>query len=281
MKRVLKFVGKVLLWIVLLAVAAVATVPLWIEPVAKLVATTLVPKLTKTSFALGRFSFNPYTGRLAAGGILLGNPEGYSEPTAVSLENLAFDIDMSTLGDEYVHIEEITVSGLFASYVMGGQNGTDNLTQIKNNLSGGKVEAKDEEAKAQAKAKGEIEAKGEEAKGEAEAKDEEAKAKKFVIDRLTVSDVRVSFGLVTVPLPVDIVLTDVGKKSNGVTFVELCDQVWQAVFKQAMALNDGAKLLGAMLGEGAGKTLKSASDGGAKALNDVGKTVEALKGLFK
>lgn len=268
---------KILLWAVGLVVALVLvlvlTLPLWLGPVVKPTASAAVPALTKTSFALSHLSLNPYTGRFELGGLKLGNPAGYDQPTAVSLESLVVDVAMDTLDDEFVHVEEVTVKGLYASYLTGGEHGVDNFTQIQYNLAGGKEKYEAKKAKEEAaKAKAEPEPTPE---PEAE---EDVSKKKFVIDQLTISDIKVCLGPVTMPIPVTITLTDIGKKENGVTLKELVSQVWEAILKQSMQIGDGAKQLGTMLGDEAGKLGDAVKSIDMKKASD---SVKALKGLFK
>ncbi len=247
MKKLLKFIAYAIGAIVLLALLLVLALPLWFGPVVKPTVRASVPKLTGTSFEIGHLYLNPYTGRLEVGGLVLGNPKGYSEPVAVALSNLVFDAAMSTLGDKYVHVEEITVDGLFASYLDGGEHDVDNFTQIQYNVAGGKE--KYEEAKKRAE-----EEKAKEGEKPADEVEDDVAKRKFVIDKLTIKNVRVKYGILpAISIPVDIVLTDVGKESGGATFSEICEQAWQAIMKSAGAVGDGVKAVGSFLGEQAGK----------------------------
>ena len=318
MKKLLKIVGGIVLGIVVLALLLVLTLPLWLGPVVKPIANTAVPNVTKTSFNLGHLYLNPYTGRFELGAMRLGNPVGYDEPTAVSVDNLVVDVAMTTLGDKYVHVEEVTVDGVFVSLVKGGANNVDNMTQIQYNVAGGKEKyeakkAKDDAEKEQAEAQKPEEAEEQEAEDSGE-------GKKVVIDVLTLSNIKVKYGMLTIPVP-SITLKDLGKESDGLTLGELGETIWEAILNAALAVGDGAKALGGVLktgagaiGEGATKTAGAIGDGvgaaagavgdgasktvdavgdGVKAVGDgagtavkavgdgVGKGVDAIKGLFK
>ena len=267
MKKLLKFIAYAIGAIVLLALLLVLALPLWLGPVVKPTVRVAVPKFTGTSFELGHLYLNPYTGRFEVGGLVLGNPKGYSEPVAVALSNLVFDAAMTTLGDKYIHVEEITVDGLFASYLDGGEHDVDNFTQIQYNVAGGKE--KYEEAKKRAE-----EEKAKEGEKPADEVEDDVAKRKFVIDKLTIKNVRVKYGILpAISIPVDIVLTDVGKESGGATFSEICEQAWQAIMKSAGAVGDGVKAVGSFLGEQAGKLgdavksidLSGVGDGASKA----------------
>ena len=299
MKKLLKILGIIVASIVALVLLLVLTLPLWLGPVVKPIANAAVPKITKTSFNLGHLSLNPYTGRFELGDMVLGNPAGYDEPTAVAVSNIVVDVAVTTACDKYVHIEEVTVDGVFVSLVKGGENNVDNMKQIQYNVAGGKEKYEEKQAKAEAEAK---EAKpAEEAKpdeGEAEAAD----SKKIVIDVLTLNNITVKYGMLTIPVP-SITLKDLGKESDGLTAGELFEKIWEAVINAALAVGDGVKALGGLLkdgagtlgdgagkavdavGSGAGKAVDAVGDGAGKAVDAVGegagKAVDAIKGLFK
>ncbi len=287
MKKFIKFVMYVVLIAVALVVLLVATLPLWLGPVVKPAANIAVPQITQTKFNLGHLYLNPYTGRFEVGEMVLGNPEGYDEPVAVSLSNLVVDVAMNTVHAKYIHVEEVTVDGFFASYVKGGENGVDNFKQIQYNVAGGKeayelkqaeAEAKKAQDKAAEEAAEKAEAEAEKAKlekmtaeerkeyerlKEAEEAAAEAAARKLVIDKLVINNIRLKYGLVTIPVP-SITLTDIGKESDGASLGDIVDQIWQAILKSALAVGDGAKALANATAEGA-KAAASAVGEGAKA----------------
>lgn len=130
---------------------------------------------------------------------------------------------------------------------------------------------------------------------EAEEAAAEAAARKLVIDKLVINNIRLKYGLVTIPVP-SITLTDIGKESDGASLSEIMDQVWQSILKSALAIGDGAKALAGAVSGGASAAASAVSDGtsaavgavgdGAKAAADAvsdgaGKAVDAVKGLFK
>lgn len=301
MKKLLKFVFWTLAVLVLLAVLLVATLPLWLGPVARPIANRVAPTITKTDFSLGHLSFNPYTGRLEVGDVQIGNPAGYSEPRAVALGSLTVVADLPSVFSDCIHVREVTLSDCFVSYLYGGENDIDNLTQLQMNVAGGKEkfeaaqrrqEAADEEAAQKA------------AETPVSAEDSEP-ARRLVIDRLTISGVRVKLQMLTIPVPT-ITLTDLGRKSGGVTLTELAAQVWDAVLKSATKAGDGAAALGGLInttvgdlgaavrdaGKATGESLKTATgalqstagsvnDGVKQLGDDAKKTVDAFRQIFK
>ena len=276
MKKALKIICGIVIAVVALVLVLILTLPLWLGPVVKPVANSAVPKITKTDFNLGHLYLNPYTGRFELGDMQLGNPANYAEKQAVTLDKLVLDVAMTTLSDEYIHVEEVTVDGVFVSYVSA--DGVNNFQQIQYNVAGGKekYEAKQAQAKAD-KAKAESE------KIEApEEKPESGSSKKLVIDKLVINNIKFKYGMITIPVP-SITLTDLGKKSNGVTFAELGDRIMQAILKSASAVGDGIKALGGavgdgakMLGDGAGKATKAVGESASKATKAVSESASKV-----
>ena len=271
MKRVLKIVAGIVVGIVALALLLVLTLPIWLGPVVKPIANAAVPKATKTTFNLGHLSLNPYTGRFELGDLRLGNPEGYSEPQALAVSNIVVDVAMTTVCGKYVHIEEVLVDGVFVSIVKGGENNVDNILQIQYNVAGGKEKYEEN----QARAKAEKEARMAEPEKPVEKKSGEGK--KVVIDKLTLNDISVKYGLITIPVP-SITLTDLGKESGGMSLEDLGSVIWESILNAALAVGDGAKALGGLLmsgagavGEGATKAFGAVGEGACKTVDAVGK----------
>lgn len=283
MKKAVKIIIGAVIAVIALVLILVLTLPIWLGPVVKPIANAAVPKITQTPFNLGHLYCNPYTGRFELGDLQLGNPANYDEKQAVTLNKLVLDVGMSTLASEYVHVEEVTVDGVFVSYVSA--DGVNNFQQIQYNVAGGKekyeanqAKAKEEKAKLEAEKAGKPEVK--------EEKKADGSSKKLVIDKLVINDIKFKYGPVTIPVP-SITLTDLGKKSDGITFAELGDQIMQALLKSATALGDGVKALGNLAGDGAkaltdgaGKAVGAVSDvagNSAKAVSDgAGKAVDAV-----
>ena len=57
--KVVKFLLKAILWIVVIVIVALLALPLWFGPVVKGVANSVVPGIVKTDFHLAHLSLNP------------------------------------------------------------------------------------------------------------------------------------------------------------------------------------------------------------------------------
>lgn len=277
-----KKLAKAVLWtlvgVVALVVLLVATLPLWIGPVARPVANAVAPKITKTDFNLGRLSLNPYTGRLEVGDLLIGNPEGYSDPRAVELGKLVVDVAMTSLASDVIRIEELTVDGCFVSYSIGGTNGIDNISQILQNVSGNAEDAEPAPT-TEAEAKDAASDAVEEAKEDLADDDSPARDIRIVIDRVTVRGVKVKLQMLTIPVP-DMTFEDIGTDVGGIAPADAVGLVWDRILKGATNVGDGISALGSLLGDGAGKGADAVGEG-AKAVGDgAKKTADAVKNLL-
>lgn len=310
MKTFLKIVG----WILLILVLAVATSPLWLGPVLKPILRSQVPKMTKTSFEIESLRVNPFSGELDLRGAVLGNPEGYSEPDAVRIGDLSVDVQMTSLTGSVTHIERLMVRDVLITYIKGGANNVDNFSQISSNVTGEPIEKEsifdfsgssfslsldslpsfdlpsfdkvptfDFSSVVPSFLSGERNDK------------EEDEEPRFVIDDLVVKNIRLKYGKLVFVIP-SLECRDVGKSTNGVTAGEVLLIVWHSIFESLVEMGVNVKdlALDAFTGvvdsglgaatqaiegvKGAGEGLKSIGDGVNSALENAG---ESLKGIFR
>lgn len=285
MKKLLKAIVVIVLSIVVLTVVALLALPLWIGPVVKGVANVAVPQITGTGFNLGEFGLNPYVGTLHVGDMQLANPTNFSEKNAVSLDKFDADLAVTSLfGGKKVRIESVDLDGL----VVYSDTTASNFRQIAANAAG-EPEEKSEVAKL-----AEENAPAEEPKAEEAKPATEEHGKGLQIDRITIKNVTVKYGLVPLKIPVDIEINDIGKETEeGASIQEVIQLVWQKILAAAGAvggtlgdLGKGAVDLGAGAVGAALDAVKSGDNDGAKeALKDAGKSLkeagDGLKDLFK
>ena len=260
MNKVVKKTGKVLLWILAVLIVIILALPLWISPVVRGVANSIVPDKTKTTFNLGQFGLNPYSGKLSVGQMNLGNPEGYGEGNAVELGSLNVDVETLSLMSDKIHVESIDLDGLMVC-VSKGTGG--NFKQIAANASGEEEPVTEEKP---------VE---EEKKEESAAEEETSEGgKKVVIDRLSIKNLKIKMGVVTIPVP-DFTLTDLGKeKEKGLSLKDTWREIYGAILEKAGAIG------GAIgdLGKGAIKGLGAAGGATADAMKNAGgATADAMK----
>lgn len=262
--KVIKFLGKAVLWILAFVLVIVLTLPLWIGPVVCTVANKVAPTITKTDFHLGKFCLNPYTGRLVVGDLKLANPTNYDEKLAVDLERLDVNVAMTSLFGKKIRVEYVDLGALkvYSAFDAG------NFLQIAKNAQGEKPVEPVEQVEQVEQAEGEKQA-----------------GKGVQIDRLTIHDVTIKYGIM--PIPFALELKGIGADNeNGSSLMEVWNEIFAAVMKSLSAvggavtdLGKGALDIGTKGVKGVGDAVKAVDVGaGVDAVKDAGK---ALKNLFK
>ena len=108
-----------------------------------------------------------------------------------------------------------------------------------------------------------------------EAPAEKKPAKKVIIDKLTISGIKMQWGIMPITVPVDICLTDIGKDSGGATFAEVGKKIWESVMKAAGSLGDAFKNLGNMTGDAAKAATESVGKAAGAAADAAGDAAKA------
>ncbi len=160
-------------------------------------------------------------------GFEIGNPAGFAGPHAMKLDEIKVVLDPEQVSEQVIVLKQILIDGADVAAVAQGQR--TNFQQLLENIE---------------KAVGSSDG----GAGETSS----AAGPKFIVDRLDFTNASASLtsdvlGEVAVDLP-DIRLTDIGRKSNGVTGAELAQQILQpvteAVTREAVAQGldiEGAK----------------------------------------
>lgn len=279
MKKAVRIVLALFGLVVLLVVVALAAHPLWLGPAVRALACPAAARLAGTPVRLEACAVNLYEGRLELRGLDIANPAGCAERTAVGVGSLRIDFDAPSALRDVVVIRSVDVSDVFLSYEKGA-SGKYNMSEIADNVASATTQGEPQEA---------VPSEGLEAPG-----------RKVVIDRLSVSGVRLAAFGVRMPVPGALVLTGLGRESQGVSVQDVVSEVLAQLRRSAGALGDGLTALGAAgLGVGqkgvdAGRgvltnvleSVKGANvDGARDALRDAGGSLKELgkdlKGLGK
>jgi hypothetical protein len=221
---------------------------------------TVGPQITKVSITLDSIHIGLLTGSAKVKGLVVGNPEGYQSPSAISVGLAEVGVNpFSVLSDKIVvrtiHVEspEITFEG-----GLGGNN----LSKIMDNVNGTAQTGGPVSTNSAGKPK---------------------PAKKIEVDDFLITGAKVHgtivlFGGKEITLPSlkipEIHLTDLGKGSDGLTPTELTRAVLSAITSAttkavASAATDLGKNFG-NVGQNAGKAVTSGVD----------KLKDGLGGLF-
>ncbi len=233
--------------------------------------------VTQSDVTLAEVDLDLTSGKGTLRGLKVGNPEGFEEPSAFELGEISLNVNIADTNDDLIHITEISVDGPQITYELNSN--TNNLDALKANIDAfmkANISSDDKSS-------------------EAEKADSDDEGPKLIIDKLTISN-----GKVTVKAPITmnqkiegnlplIQLKDIGKKEGGATPEEVAAQIVDSVTSGAMAVVSGLGVgktlesLGAGVAGAAESLTKGISDSGVT--KDAGKAVEgaagAVKSLFK
>jgi hypothetical protein len=257
MKKIAWIIG---IGIVVLLIVVVVAVGLFLGPIVKTGIEAIGPKITQVSIKVDAVNVSLLTGSASVKGLVVGNPDGYKTPNAISIGTAAVGVNpLSVLSDKIVvrsiHVEspEITFEG-----GLGGNN----LSKIMDNVNGSAQTGGPVSTNSAGKPK---------------------PAKKIEVDDFLITGAKVHgtlvlFGGKEVTLPSltipEIHLTDLGKNGDGITPTELTRAVLNAVTSATVkAVTGAATDLGKNLGN-------VGQDAGKAAAEGVDKLKKGLGGLL-
>jgi hypothetical protein len=227
---------------------AVVIVAFCLDGIVKAGVETVGPKITGVSITLDSIHIGLLTGSAKVKGLVVGNPAGYTAPSAISV-GLAevgvnpFSVLSSKIVVRSIHVEapEITFDG-------NPLTGNNNISKIMDNLnnassSGAAPASNNNAASAPAKP-----------------------AKKLEVDDFLISDAKVHFNGLTLPLP-PVHLTDLGTGPDGITATDLTKKVFSELTAAIIKAVAGSAT---DIGKGAEKTMGAG----------VNKITSGLGGLF-
>ena len=205
MKIALKLLGGFCLLLILV----IAGVWFYMDVIIKSAVERVGPEVTGTEVRLDSARLSPLSGSGSLNGFAVGNPEGFEYPNAFTLGAIDLEIDPSTLGSDVILIKNINIVSpkIFYENNANGDNLQTLMDNIEKNTGGGSSDQTEEAA-------------GEE--------------KKIIIERFSLSDgdITVSHSrlndVIEVPMP-DLVLTDIGRNSNGATISQASAQIFEQI----------------------------------------------------
>jgi uncharacterized protein involved in outer membrane biogenesis len=260
MKKVL--IGTIV-GLVLIVVVAVLLVGFFLDSAIRKGVETVGPRVTKVDVKLASVSLSLLSGAGAMKGLVIGNPEGYKTPSAISVGSASLVVQPGSIFSDKIVIRSVKVEAPEITFETDLKN--NNLNQILANVQassgGGSTPAKPAEAPSSQDAKA----------------NKKLQVDEFVIagGRVNVSVTALGVKPMTVALP-EIRLHDLGQGPDGITAAELTKLVLQAIEKEAAQASSGAV---ADLGKDAAKMAKQLGEAGAAAATE--KITKGLGGLIK
>lgn len=208
--------------VVVLVVAGVLAVTLFLDGAVKRGVETFGPKLTKVSVKLDGVNISILSGSGSMKGLVVGNPEGFKTPQAISVGSATLALKPGSLLGDKIIINKIEL--LSPEITFEGGFGGNNLSKILSNL--------------------------EEATGgtstNAAAEPNEGPNQKLQVDEFTIRSAKVHVSVtgmagktLAVVIP-DIHLTGLGTGPDGITAAELTKRVIKAIEQGAIKAADGA-----------------------------------------
>jgi uncharacterized protein involved in outer membrane biogenesis len=228
-----------------LAVAGVIVVAVFLDDIVKKSVETVGPQITKVPITLDTVHIGLLTGSAKVKGLVVGNPEGYKSPHAISV-GLAevgvnpFSVLSGKIVIRSVHVESPEI--IFEGNPLSKNNLGDIMENVNATAKSGGPPSTNTDVKAAAKP-----------------------GKKIEVDDFLLTGAKVHVSItgmggkeMTLPLP-DIHLTNLGKGGDGLTPTDLTRAVMSAITSATIkAVANAATDLGKgmeNLGKGAGKNL--------------------------
>jgi hypothetical protein len=253
-----KIVLRVGLGLVILIVLGILTVSLFLDGAVKRGVETFGPRLTKVTVKLDKVSLSMLSGSGSIKGLIVGNPEGFKSPQAISVGSAKLVLKPGSLLSDKVVIHQIEV--IAPEITFEGGLGGNNLGKILANVE---------------------EASGGTSTNTAVQTEAQGAGKKLQVDDFTITGAKVYVsvtGVTEKPLPVvipEIHLTNLGQGPEGITSAELTKLVLSAIEKGALKAASGTI---ADLSKGATALTKDLGKSGGGSVTNITK---GLGDLFK
>jgi uncharacterized protein involved in outer membrane biogenesis len=256
MKKILVRIAIVL---VVLIVLVALSVHFFLDGAVKNGIETLGPKMTKVDVKLDAVSISLLSGSGKIKGLVIGNPEGYKTPHAISIGTASLALKPGTLLSDKVVITSINLEAPEITFEggLGGNNLSKILANLNESTSG----------------PGGTNVAG------ATPKEEKKAAKKLEVDDFTITGAKLDANItdlggktLTVPLPT-IHLSNLGTGPEGITVTELTKQVISAIQKQAVATVASES---GNLGKAAGNLTKGLGTNASGTINNAAKGIGDL-----
>ena len=247
-----KLLIRILIGLVVLVILVVVAIGLFLDSAIKKGVETLGPQITKVEIKLDGANLSLRAGSVNIKGLVVGNPEGYKTPHAISVGLAKVVVRIGSVLSDKIIIKSIRVEAPEITYE-GNLLGTDNLHKILENVNAAAGTGSGSDSASSSGGK---------------------PAKKLQVDDFLITGAKVNLSIkgtgglaapVTIP---DIHLSNLGQGPEGITAAELTKQVLQIVTADVVKY-----------------AVSQATDLGKGAVNeatkDIGKTTKGITDLFK
>lgn len=248
-----KWIIRIVVAVVILLVLTVVGVGLFLDKAVKKGVETVGPQLTKTTITLDSMKLSIIGGAGSIKGLSVGNPEGYTAPTSITLEKGSLAVSPGSLLSDKIVVKSVRIES--AEIYIAGTPTKNNLTKILDNVEEATGGGKDATATTPS---------GKPAK--------KLQVDEFVMTGLKVTYAPPGFSGQTFPLKVpDIKLTNLGTGSDGITAADLTKRVISELTAQ----------IGPVAAQEVGKFGKQVLETGTTNLNKAAEQLKGVTDIFK
>ncbi|MGA3164004.1 MAG: AsmA family protein [Verrucomicrobiota bacterium] len=257
MKKLKKILLGIGIGLVALIVIMVIIVSFFLGSIVKTGIETVGPEIAKVSVKLDGVHLSLLTGSAKIKGLVIGNPEGYKTPHAISVGSAAVGVNsLSVLSDKIV-VRSVRVEAPEITFE-GNPFGGNNLGKIMDNVNAATKSSAAPSTNAPVRAG-------------------KKPARKYEVDDFLITGAKVHVSLtgmggkeMTLPLP-PIHLTDLGKGNEGLTATDLTRRVLDAITTATLkAVSSAATDIGKSAGKLGKETGKAVGKGANKITKGIG-----------
>jgi len=251
-----KVIIRVVIVLIVCLVLAVVVSMFYLGSIVKKGVETVGPKITKTEVKLDVATLSFFSGSGSIKGLVIGNPEGFSTPSAIKIGSTKLGVQPGSVFSDKIHVTQVNIEAPEITFE-GGLTG-NNLNKLLQNVRGSASQAE-------------------------KSGSDKSSSRKIQVDDLLISGGKINLQVnasmlgsksTTVPLP-EIHLTSLGQGANGVTTAELTEIILKEILQKAIPAAEKAI---ADLGKGATEAVKGM---GKNATGSVEKATKSVTDIFK
>ena len=250
-----KWILRIAIVVVVLVIVAVVIIGLNLDSAIKKGVETVGPQIAKVDVKLDGVSLSILSGSGTLKGLVIGNPQGYKTPSAVSVGKTSVAVQPGSVLSDKIVVKSIRIEEPQITFELGP--GGNNLKQIQENVAAATTSA------------------------DSAPKEKDSKpAKKLQVDDIVITGGKITVGVAalggkvsTVPLP-EIHFTNLGTGPEGITPAELAKKILgeitaESVKAAANAVADLGKEAVGTATKAATETLDKAAKEATKGLGDL------------
>ena len=132
--KLLKFVFKAILWLVIIILILGIILYLSAGKLIQHFAPAVISQVTQTEASLGEVDISLFSGRVTLNNLAIGNPAGYKNKNALELGKFDVKFDPKSVLTNKIIINNVQISGLNVASE-AKVNGETNITRLRDNVA--------------------------------------------------------------------------------------------------------------------------------------------------